>query len=296
MAREQNTYTIFSHFVLSDNPSASHALLDYWAEEVAGVNTYGFGNGVVGLGWLIAFLSQNDYLVLDGDTDELLSDVDDNVYKVTLKTVLEDRPDIGYLLKLATFYQQRLATKKSKAHFYRRFTHFECLKLLLGRLDSFLLSNTVGDSDAYLRVDVLLKYSFLLKTCISESLVERAFYKTMEQLIVYFEDFKTLNNLDDKMRLNMSKLLLCAAQYNNPYWVEKLLRIYASIGAQTHTPEQVIWDSLLTSNAPSIIVEKNRGYLSTTEGQRLLFTMYTNIHEFKITNDKSLYNYCNSSV
>ena len=295
---EQNMYVILNDFVLSENRSASNTMLDNWIEEISLANTYRFDDGIIGMGWLIAFLSQNDYLVLDGDIDEILSDVDDNVYKVALKTVLEDTPDINFLLQLATFFQQRLANKKSQAHFYRRFTHFECLKLVLGKLNSFLLADAAGGSNTHIKVDILLKYSFLLKTCILESVVETAFYATMEELIIYFEYLETGNELDDKIRLALSKLLFCSRQYNNPYWIEKLLNIYESLKAESQaTIQQAIWNRLLPNSIPlTLSIEEYRDYWYTKEGQQLLFTLFTNIYEFKVPYDKRIYNHSGSGV
>lgn len=282
--RQLDVYTILSYFLLSNDRSLPNALLDGWTNEVVLKGEYDFDDGITGLGWLFAFLIQKG--ILDGDIDAILLDVDDNVYKITLKEVVGNQIDIGRLLELSTFYGQRLANRKSTAHFYRSFTHSECMKLVLEKLNVYLLTMPLNDGTVRVKVDILLKYSYLLKTCIVESLVEEAFYGTMEALVAHFERANTEHPFEREMLLALSKLLHCAIQYQNPCWVKKLYTVYIGVTEEMelrHSTELAIWDDfLMDGQPPRLSIGGYQDYLKTKEGQRLLFTLYTNIHEFEV--------------
>lgn len=213
MKTMSNTFEIFHTYLTSaNNDSDKQQLLDEWSERVLVRGDYSFEYGLLGLGWLIGFLIDNGHI--EGDADEILEDIDDNVYKLTIKEVLDKNLNVEALLGYVTYYQQRLAYKSSD-HFYRRFTHFECIKLILEKLNKFLLEIPAISKDiVQQKISVLLKYSYLLKTCVSESLVEEAFYHAIEELIETLEQSKN----SDSYQKEIAMLHICVQQYEHPCW------------------------------------------------------------------------------
>lgn len=214
-----DTLDILYSFILLSPAERNDQLLDNWAAEVIAENKYGFEDGLLGLGWLVAYLIETNHI--EADADEILEDIDDTIYKLTIREIMNEYTDTNNLLQFVSYYQQRLQYQ-SKAHFYRRFTHFECLKLLIEKLNtSISTKEPILVKDTGELTNIMLKYSYLIKTCMSEKLVEQHFYATIEQLISLFEQED--NILGNEQAL--AKLLICAKQYDNPYWVDKLRSI-----------------------------------------------------------------------
>lgn len=278
---KQNTYSLLSLYLQSSsNSNLSHDLLERWANDIIKKNDYTFKNGIIGLGWLVDFLIQNGYMF--GDANEILEDVDDNLYKFSIKISLEEPPNIDMLLELITFYQQRITNKKSTTQFYRSFTHFECLKLLLSRLNRFLLDSPVNSRTSPLKINTVLKYSFLMKSWLTESLVEEAFYTSIESLIPYLEDLSEEIGYIVDLEVDVLKLLACVVQYQNTYWIEKLYHTFKKIrGSREPSTEGMIWEYVLQDNLqPRLIYKEFFDYWNTPKGQRMFFTLCTNLHTF----------------
>lgn len=256
--------------------------------EIVSMDQYTFLDGIIGLGWLISFLIQNGYIA--ADVDEVLENVDDNIYKFTIKTILEEQPDTDQILGLVTFYQQRIANKESKATFYRNFSHLESMKLLLKKLNDFLLSNTVTHHNLSLNVDVVLKYSYLIQSTVRDTLMEEVFYSKMEQLIVYFETLPAAP-VTNEILLDVLKFAAGITQYHHPCWAEKINAVYVNLKKQQNQDEEVsvavmIWENIyLSIPNPEIRYQEDRYFWQTEEGQRLLFFFYTNIISFKLSHD-----------
>lgn len=222
--RPQNMLHILHGYLSSDPAFSDDAFLNEWISEVIETGDYGFEDGLLGLGWLICYLIQENYI--QGDADEILTDIDDTIYKLAIKEVLEPEYNVKTLLYFVTYYQQRLHYT-SKEPFLRRFVHFECMKLLLEKLNRYLFENRDDYSQQCInsRVSIILKYSYLTKTCVNETLVEEAFYTTIERLITFFEGQEKLAGFEQAV----AKLYLCVQQYENPHWVERISPLYATI-------------------------------------------------------------------
>lgn len=205
-----NIFEVLQAYIKAEDFAYRKQLLDDWSSEILQRDDYSFDRGVLGLGWLINYLIHEKYM--EGDADEILEDIDDNIYKLVIREILDDNLDIMLLLGYVTYYQQRL-TYRSNIHFYRRFTHLECLKLLLKKLNFFLLDAPLHSREVITqKIDIVLKYSFLIKTCINEKLVEEAFYFAMEQLLEYFEN--NYYSVDDILWTTVT-----IKQYGHPYWL-----------------------------------------------------------------------------
>lgn len=280
MMKEHTTFDIFSSYVLAEKADFSSDLLDGWADQVIESESYGFEGGVLGLGWLIAFLIDEQFIT--GDSDEILEDIDDTVYKLAIKEILEKEIRVDKVLDFITYYQQRLINKTPTAHFYRRFVHFECIKLLLGKLNAFLLERAVLNTTISDKVEILVKYSFLTKTCVNESLVEEAFYTAIENVLEFFEEAENLN----VYTVDIVKLFLCVQQYDNPHWVGRLTKLCNRRGKTEHVnyiSEIDCWSTLAHNfNGDKVTLPFELDYWEKAEGKKLLFTLFTNVKSFEI--------------
>ena len=241
MNKTQETFDILNYFICFKSTEQNISFLDDWAAEIIKSENYGFKNGLLGLGWLIGYLIQEEYIL--EDADEILADIDDILYKLTIREVLKSNIMSSNLLYYVTYYQQRLQFK-SKVHFYRRFTHAECLKLLLDRLNKSLLDCVlVNRAVISEKMNILLKYSYLMKDSINENLVEESFYKSVEHLIFFFEKGDCLELYSEEI----AKLYIVVCQYRNLHWEEKMKKLLTCASLNKHN--QGLWVKLACSNA-----------------------------------------------
>lgn len=221
MHQHHSTYDILYTYHITKSGNVPEDLLDNWASKVTKGRDFSFKTGLLGLAWLIAYLIQEK--IIEGDADEVLEDVDDVLYKLAIKEIVQPVPQVPQLLDYITYYQQRLKYT-SKAHFYRRFTHFECMKLMLEKLNEFLLDaeSSFSPDSISQYINVVLKHSYLCKASITESLIEKAFYPTVEKLINYFLEQKTELICPEEL----AKLHICVKQYDHPHWNKQIEDIY----------------------------------------------------------------------
>jgi hypothetical protein len=285
----QNTYAILAQYLFSeDNNRPSDEVIELWMTEIVSMDQYTFSDGIIGLGWLVSFLIQNGYIA--ADVDEILENVDDNIYKFTIKTILEEQPDIDQMLGLVTFYQQRIANKESKASFYRNFSHFESLKLLLKKLNDFLLSHTITHQNLSINIGVILKYGYLIQSEVRDPLMEEVFYSKTEQLIVYFEALSSVT-ITNEILLDLLKFAAGIKQYHQPYWAEKINAVYLNMKKLQNQDDKVspvvmIWEKIyLSIPKPDIRYKEDQDFWQTEDGMELLFFSYTNIISIKVSND-----------
>jgi len=272
---QQDTFDIFYRYISSCSEDREEELLDNWSSTVLSTNDYSFESGLLGLGWLIAFLIENDYI--EGDADEILEDIDDTVYKLTIREVLEPTTNVTSLLYYSTYYQQRIQYK-SNAPFYRRFAHFECMKLLLEKLNSFLLESSDFTSSSILsdQIQVVLKYSYLTKTCINEELVDEAFYTTVERLLDFFEHQQNPAKFEDEL----AKLYICIRQYENPHWIDRFDHIWPGTKEEDGVPKSTdssFWSKVSSAFSQNRPVSTQDFFLETDKEKYNIFLYHTNI-------------------
>lgn len=245
----------------NDNQITNEQLLENWLNDVLLREDYSFDSGLLGLGWMICYLIHEEYL--EGNADEILEDIDDTIYKLTIKEVISEEINIENLIQFMTYYQQRL-TYKSEENYFRRFSHLECLKLLVEKGNQYLKEN----NDLQKSVDLLLKYSFLVKTCMYEELVEAYFYKSIEDALDQLE----LDGIDDIE--SVLKLGLAIKQYEHPYWEEKIQYIIS----KCYLHDRLIWNSIYINWDKENKVSIDH-LITTTNDHKALFEILTNIEK-----------------
>lgn len=109
------------------------------SENIEMVKDNGFKNGLAGIGWSIEWLSQNK--ILEGiNTDEILEDFDDLLYKTVVFTNNNDFTILYGNLGLFKYFHARCGSKNKGTHRYRKIVNQECLSILEDRVRQHLLN------------------------------------------------------------------------------------------------------------------------------------------------------------
>ncbi|MFD0763261.1 lanthionine synthetase LanC family protein [Mucilaginibacter lutimaris] len=103
-------------------------MLDQLSEQVAAVERADFRDGMAGIGWLIEWLAQNKHI--EADTNELLADMDDELYKSVLYNVHPSNASIGQFTGRGLYFYRRLLSKNKNSSRYRMLCLRECLTLM----------------------------------------------------------------------------------------------------------------------------------------------------------------------
>ncbi|QWT84561.1 hypothetical protein KBP46_13705 [Chryseobacterium sp. PCH239] len=141
-------------------------ILTIIAEKVISeTDNYGFEEGITGFGWLIAYLHYCHYITIN--SDEILEDVDDQVYKYTIYTISNQKEDIHTLLGLVDYFTIRHLNKNPQEILYRKLIHYECINLIFD-LFKVYLEKCLNKKKLTLQeltncCRILLKFSFCLQ-------------------------------------------------------------------------------------------------------------------------------------
>ncbi|MDX8569061.1 MULTISPECIES: hypothetical protein [Elizabethkingia] len=159
------------------NTNKALKLLDHIAENIFSCKDYSFNNGVVGFGWLVAFLHHRKYI--DINSDEVLEDMDDQIYKVTLQQISRKEIEVDELLGLIDYHIIRHRNKNQNEQYYRKFIHQECFNLIVDRLIKYIVELMVGEEltksqfDDYCKIVLKFSYSshYIKNKSIEESII-----------------------------------------------------------------------------------------------------------------------------
>lgn len=143
-------------------------VFDAITENIANINEINFANGLAGIGWAIEWLAQNDFFEVN--TDEILEDVDNAIYKAIMfapdKNLSLSNGTLGKLLYLF----KRKQGVNADINRFKTISHETCLIILTDELR-----------------DKLMGENGLLKN-IEENLIVVDF-KLLGHLIVFLSDF-----------------------------------------------------------------------------------------------------------
>lgn len=103
-------------------------ILNGISDDIESFSNLNFSDGLTGIGWGIEWLSQNSFI--DVNTDEILSDFDDTIYKSVLfsgtRALSVSTGTLGRLL----YFINRYSSKNHATHRFRRIPIRECIVLL----------------------------------------------------------------------------------------------------------------------------------------------------------------------
>lgn len=164
------------------------SLLDTIAENIVSVEMLNYADGLAGVGWAVEWIVQNKFV--NANTDEVLEDVDDTIYKSVLyspdkKLSLDD----GTLSK-AAYFLKRYESRNPGTHRYKTIYHQECLVILTDEIKEKLLGeNGLIYNDLEYKSEnkeltnlgqTILFLSKFISHQINIETVEKTFYETIK--------------------------------------------------------------------------------------------------------------------
>jgi len=117
-------------------------LLDELSDNINSVEQLDFANGLAGIGWGIEWLVQNKFV--DANTDEVLEDLDDELYKSVVYAKAKSLSLLNGTLGKAMFFHKRLIAQNPGTTRYRNLCTQECLVLLSDEINETLLNKETG--------------------------------------------------------------------------------------------------------------------------------------------------------
>jgi hypothetical protein len=209
------------------------AVLDFIAENIFSCEDYSFENGITGFGWLIAFLHQEKYLHIN--SDEILEDVDDQIYKMTLADLGQDEPSIDQILGLVNYFLIRYRNNNIGENYYRKFAHLECLNLLFNYLISYI-ENCIGGIhitfyEFNICCKILLKLGYSTEYLSFKNVNDRLIEFHIHFILFYEAKIITSNDFEKEIYIEgLLYLLLSAEQKKYEILEQRLLCIGKKAG------------------------------------------------------------------
>lgn len=111
-------------------------LLNDISEHIGETENISFEDGILGIGWTVEWLAQNN--LIKANTDMILEEVDDTIYKLVVYTLDKNISlTTGVLGKIA-YFLKRIKSTNPETHRYRHLCHQECIVILTDNLDNLL--------------------------------------------------------------------------------------------------------------------------------------------------------------
>lgn len=127
-------------------------MLDEVGENIGAVASAGFYEGLSGIGWSLEWLAQGGFV--EANTDEVLEEVDNVLYKAMLQVQAGEGPLKDGVLGMAAYFLKRFEAANYGVHRYRRIVLQECLVILTDELCNrdfnALPANDVADAIIFL--------------------------------------------------------------------------------------------------------------------------------------------------
>jgi len=116
--------------------SKAHTIVDHIADHISSVQCLDFRNGLAGIGWGIEWFVQNQFV--EADTEEVLEDFDDELYKAVVYTKSNCLSLENGTLGNAMYFYKRLLSKNPTVNKFKQICNKECLIFLIDDIkDSF---------------------------------------------------------------------------------------------------------------------------------------------------------------
>ncbi|WP_183574651.1 lanthionine synthetase LanC family protein [Mucilaginibacter sp. X5P1] len=113
------------------------SLIDELSENIGEVSQFDFKNGLTGIGWAIEWLVQNKFI--DANTDEILEDIDDELYKSVIYMKSSELSVTNGTIGKALYFYRRLSARNPQTSRYRLICNQECIVLLIDEINDMLL-------------------------------------------------------------------------------------------------------------------------------------------------------------
>jgi len=208
-------------------------LMDELSENISDVESLQFSEGLAGIGWAIEWLAQNDYI--DANTDEILEDLDDELYKTVVYAKSASLSlETGTIGRAMYFFRRRLARNPGRNRYLQICTD-ECLILLIDEIhDKFLdddygflnKSNALSETEL---IDIAQSFLFLIKVYNKKINTE-----IIKQLIISIASFLEIffSNTECEISSEGYSYLLYAymkagTELNDELWISRVNTLFA---------------------------------------------------------------------
>lgn len=152
-------------------------------ENFGNLNSLDFKYGITGIGWALEWCAQHQLLKIN--SDEILADIDDLLYRDTVYTSC-NKGSLFELVWRANYFYQRGISKNKYQNRYRHLCHRECLFLVLEDLEEMRTrSDNVKQMDDAEELHFLALYFLLLSKVfmLKDQAIESAFYDITQQIM-----------------------------------------------------------------------------------------------------------------
>lgn len=122
-----------------EDKKSAKKLLNEIGGQISQVEDYSFENGLMGIGWAIEWIAQQKYLKID--TNDVLEDLDDEIYKLILYSKTHHIGLANGTLGRTLYLYKRISTKSSAVDHYRQTSLIESLNLTIDELYDALIAD-----------------------------------------------------------------------------------------------------------------------------------------------------------
>lgn len=185
-------------YLLSKNERYNHLTdialekLNEIGDHITQIESLSFSDGLAGIGWAIEWAAQNNFL--EANTDEILEDIDDTLYKSVVYIPSENISLATGVLGKLLFFLARYKSRNLGSHRLKNIAHEECLVLLTddlyGKLcgeDGLIYKDSVTNDDLINFSHAVYILSDFLWSKINEPTVESALYELVRFIDAYLE-------------------------------------------------------------------------------------------------------------
>ena len=285
-------------------------LLDKLSAEIADVQELNYGDGLAGIGWMVEWVKQNGFM--DINTDEVLEDIDDTLYKAVLyardKTISVCDGSLGK----AAYFLKRYEGRNKDTHRYKIISHQECLVLLTdeiserltgesGLLDQLKEGNILPGENLIKIGQAMIFLSKVLFHKINAEVVEKTLYTLIKYTDILFDGHKKESNKSSEVPEPIeSRLYLAFAYYMTGYkleykvWQEKGQQYFDKILQEATILEQYRIQSipmlsiLYQNTEKKYYLKKLTEMLIAMDHQSLSFSLHNGVGEVLLGTISSL--------
>jgi hypothetical protein len=112
------------------------SLVDEISENIDKIKELGLGAGLAGIGWGIEWIIQNKFV--DEDSNEILSDLDDELYRDVIFSKSKNLSLYNGALGKAVYFYKRLNSRYLQNYRFRKISIIECIVLLTDEINENL--------------------------------------------------------------------------------------------------------------------------------------------------------------
>ena len=212
-------------------------LLDDIAENILSIDSFDYGYGLAGIGFGIEWLTQNGYI--NCNTDEVLVDVDDEIYKSVVYARGTDHSLLTGTTGKAYYFYKRLIATNPDVNRYKQICLIECLVLLSDEITDYLIDpenglctaralEDISDQNILNMCQIFILFEKLLKRRINTEAVKSGICGILAFIEKYC--FKTTDVVLPFNSLPIAySYAILAELFNDPVWSEKSIVLYQQL-------------------------------------------------------------------